>query len=198
LGRWRLQTCGSQKLALRIEAKEVKVGPSNFYCSGQARMASAPGPGCGPSDLDCPCTPPCISVWTGATTWACGSELCANSPAGSRFCAVDGALSGAGDGNHPSGCCSVLHWTVSNSRAALLWRSTQLLAAAPLYAPYLRRMWMAVLPERRMPGNDAAAPGLLGDSDSLSRGGYSADLAHGCHNHVHYGVMRLSRSCPGP
>ena len=112
--------------------------------------------------------------------------------------AMDGVSHGAGDGNHPSGCRSVLLWTVSNSWVALVWRSTQLLAAAPLSARYLRRMWMAVLPERRMPGNDAAAPGLLGDSDSLSRGGYSADLAHGCHNHIHYDVMRLSRPCPGP
>ena len=138
MGRWRVQTCGSQKLALRIWAKEVKADPNNFYCSGQARKASAPGPGCGPSRLDWPCTPPCIPVWTGATTWACGGKLCANLPAGSRCSAMDamdGASHGAGDGNHTSGCRSVLLWMAGNSRAA--WYG----AAYSLGLPrrYLRR-----------------------------------------------------------
>ena len=37
---------------------------------------------------------------------------------GSRCCAMDGAIYGAGDGNHPSGCRSVLLWMAGNSRAA--------------------------------------------------------------------------------
>jgi mannose/cellobiose epimerase-like protein (N-acyl-D-glucosamine 2-epimerase family) len=176
LDQWRLQTCGVQEAALRMWVQDTDIGLNNLHCrtdrqDGVRARAKLRSTAAGLAVYACLHLSG-LAPQTGPVAASCGrwlERLPANSPAGSRFWVMDGAIPGVGDGNHFQRCRFALLWMAETSRAGL--RRAEMARRVALFLPprYLRRMEMVVLPERRTPGDDAALPRLSGDNNNLPR-----------------------------